>query len=165
MEKGDPAALEIIWTAYTSELLSFAQGMLRSRTDAEDALHELFMRIARSRHAVAKAARLRPYLFMMMRNIALDILKRREKFEPLPEEGQGGGGDVLASREPLANSERRELEEALKSLPEEQRTLVLLRAYEGMQFNEIAEALSISQGTASSRYRYGLEKLRRLLEE
>ena len=53
-----------------------------------------------------------------------------------------------------------ELAQALTELPEQQRTVVVLKVYEEMTFAEIAAALRISPNTAASRYRYGLEKLK-----
>ena len=54
---------------------------------------------------------------------------------------------------------------ALTRLPQEQRETVTLKAFSGLTFAQIAEVLSISAGTAASRYRYALEKLAAVLEE
>jgi len=56
------------------------------------------------------------------------------------------------------------LEEALLSLPEEQREVFILREYSGIPFREIAEVAGVSENTAKSRMRYALEGLRRYLE-
>jgi RNA polymerase sigma-70 factor (ECF subfamily) len=53
--------------------------------------------------------------------------------------------------------------QAMKSLPAEQRTIVQLKLWDGLTFEEIAEAQKIPLNTAASRYRYGLDKLRTLL--
>ena len=50
---------------------------------------------------------------------------------------------------------------ALASLPAEQREIVILKLYHGMTFEEIGALVEISPNTAASRYRYGLEKLRK----
>ena len=57
------------------------------------------------------------------------------------------------------------LEQALLSLPEEQREVFLLREYSGQSFREIAEVTGVSENTAKSRMRYALEALRRQLEQ
>jgi len=54
--------------------------------------------------------------------------------------------------------------ELLKSLPEEQKTIIIMKEFEGMKFREIAETLKISENTAKSRLYYGLKALRKLLE-
>ena len=56
--------------------------------------------------------------------------------------------------------ERHAIEVALAELPEEQRSAVHLRIWEDLTFEEIASVTGVSKGTAVSRYRYGLEKLR-----
>ena len=56
-----------------------------------------------------------------------------------------------------------ELENALRSLPPEQREIIALKIEGGLTFGEIATLLSISPNTAASRYRYALEKLRSTL--
>jgi RNA polymerase sigma-70 factor (ECF subfamily) len=53
--------------------------------------------------------------------------------------------------------------EAMRSLPEEQCTVMQLKLWDGLTFEEIAEAQGIPLNTAASRHRYGMEKLRTLL--
>ena len=55
--------------------------------------------------------------------------------------------------------------ELLKSLPEEQRTVLILKEYEELKFREIADLLGISENTAKSRLYYALKGLRKLIEE
>lgn len=55
--------------------------------------------------------------------------------------------------------------ELLKTLPEEQKTIVIMKEFEGMKFREIAETLNISENTAKSRLYYGLKALKKLLEK
>ena len=55
---------------------------------------------------------------------------------------------------------RRALAEALGELPPDQRAVVHLKLWEGLTFEQIADALEIPMNTAASRYRYGLDKLR-----
>jgi RNA polymerase sigma-70 factor (ECF subfamily) len=64
---------------------------------------------------------------------------------------------------PDENFFRDELSEALAQLPEEQRTVLHLKLWEGLTFDQIAGTLEISPNTAASRYRYGLDKLRERL--
>lgn len=55
--------------------------------------------------------------------------------------------------------------EYLQTLPEEQKTIVIMKEFEGMKFREIAEALNISENTAKSRLYYGLKALKKLMEK
>ncbi len=55
------------------------------------------------------------------------------------------------------------LEDGLAELPEEQRSAVVLHLWDGMSFAEIGEICEVSSNTAASRYRYGIDKIRRRL--
>lgn len=69
---------------------------------------------------------------------------------------------------PEIEYQKREKEELiaefLKSLPEEQKTIIIMKEFEGMKFREISETLNISENTAKSRLYYGLKALRKLIE-
>ena len=69
---------------------------------------------------------------------------------------------------PEQEFQRREKEEmiadAFRKLPEEQKTVLIMKEYEGMKFREISETLNISENTAKSRLYYGLKALRKILE-
>lgn len=70
---------------------------------------------------------------------------------------------------PQIEFQHRELEEflqhMLKILPEDQKTVVIMKEYEGMKFREIAETLGISENTAKSRLYYGLKNLKKTMDE
>ena len=153
----DSSALDMIWTHYASNLLGYLVSILCSRHDAEDALQEVFVTIARKRSAVATARKLKPYLFRLSRNIALNRIKRdkrrRERedralhwIEPVDNEGE--------------DHRRAQLEAALAALPERQRAVIVLKHFREQTFRAIAEMLGISENTAGSRYRYGMAKLK-----
>jgi len=57
------------------------------------------------------------------------------------------------------------LQEALMSINDDQREVVIMKEYEGLKFREIAEALNISENTVKSRMYYGLENLKKILEK
>jgi RNA polymerase sigma-70 factor (ECF subfamily) len=70
--------------------------------------------------------------------------------------------------QPEKEFQRKETEEImsniLKTLPEEQKVVIIMKEYEGMKFREIAETLGISENTAKSRLYYGLKSLRKTIE-
>ena len=81
LEANDPAALEMIWAEYASDLLGYLSALHCSRTNAEDTLQEVFITIARKRASVAQARQLRPYLFQLARNVALNRIRRDKRFQ------------------------------------------------------------------------------------
>jgi len=154
----DPAAVELIWDRYARDLLAYLQSVLCSRTDAEEALQEVFVRLVRKRRHLVKARNLRAYLFQIARHEAATCAKKRRR-QPVDAAPWLVAAEGIAPDQDLAD----DLAKALAALPDEQRTVIILKVYQGQTFQEISETLGISQNTAASRYRYGMEKLRTLL--
>jgi RNA polymerase sigma-70 factor, ECF subfamily len=157
----DPVALEMIWSEYASDLLGYLAGLHCSRIDAEDTLQEVFVTIARKRTSVASARQLKPYLFQLARNVALNRIKQnrrlRNRFEC--------ASDWLVPVEPAPADEERihELVTGLAELPEKQRSVLVLKFYRDKTLREIGALLGMSENTAASCFRYGIEKLRRVM--
>jgi RNA polymerase sigma-70 factor (ECF subfamily) len=158
---GDPAALEMIWTEYASDLLGHLTAIHCSRNEAEDTLQEVFITIARKRKAVAQARMLQPYLFQLARNVARNRIKHNRRLR----EKIDGAPDWLVSTGPAPIDEHRiqELIAGLALLPEKQRSVLVLKFYRDKTLREIGMLLGISENTAASCFRYGIEKLRRAL--
>lgn len=163
LRSGDAAVLETIWDGYAADLFGLLMSMLRSKTDAEDALQDVFVKIARNRRTVARARNLRLYLLRMARNEALTLIDRRRRESARLVEFDPWLAPVGPA--PGAGQDSELLEDALRKLPEEQRTVLTLKVYQDMTFREIGRLLGISGNTAASRFRYGLHKLRVFLRE
>jgi RNA polymerase sigma-70 factor (ECF subfamily) len=158
---GDPSALEMIWSEYASDLLGYLAALHCSRSDAEDTLQEVFITIARKRMSVAGALSLKPYLFQLARNVALNRLKQNRRMR----DRFGCMSDwlVLAGSTPPDEHRIHKLIAGLAELPEKQRSVLVLRFYRDKTLREIGALLGISESTAASCFRYGIEKLRRLM--
>jgi RNA polymerase sigma-70 factor (ECF subfamily) len=157
----DPAALEMIWSEYASDLLGYLAALHCSRIDAEDTLQEVFVTIARKRTSVAGARQLKPYLFQLARNVALNRIKRNKRIRDRAE----CMSDWLVPVKPDTPDENRiqELITGLAGLPEKQRSVLVLKFYRDKTLREIGTLLGISENTAASCFRYGIEKLRRVM--
>ena len=162
LARNDPAAVELMWDRYAGDLLAYLQAVLCSRLDAEDVLQTVFVRIVQKRHRLAKARRLDAYVYRMARNEAFRLIGRRKKgrtFEAVNEpwlvvpEGHKESDDLAE-----------QLQAALGRLPQPQREVIVMKIYRQKTFLEISGLLGLSQNTVASRYRYGMEKLRILLE-
>jgi RNA polymerase sigma-70 factor (ECF subfamily) len=159
----DPIALEMVWNLYSSDLLGYLVGMLCSLPDAEDVLQEVLVTVVRNRQSVAAARRLKPYLFRMARNAAINHIKSATRMRQ--HRGEVSGWLTLQGDREVSDDRGRQLAVVLEALPEEQRTVILLKHYREKTFREIGDYLGISENTAGSRYRYGMEKLRTLIQE
>ncbi len=159
----DPAALEMIWEIYAPDLLGYLAGLHCSRLDAEDTLQEVFVTIARKQASVAKARLLKPYLFQLARNVALNRIKQNKRIW----DHARGLSDWLVPIEPDSQDElrSRQLVKALARLPEKQRVVLVLKYYRDKTLQEIGELMGISENTAASCFRYGMEKLREMMTD
>jgi RNA polymerase sigma-70 factor, ECF subfamily len=159
---GDPAAYAALYARLARRLLRVAAAMLGDGPDAEDAVHDVFVALARGRELLRHVEDLDAYVFASLRHaIAARTDRRRlerrhwERLAPIA---------APASQKP-ESADPGELSAALAALPAEQREIVVMKIDGGLTFAQIAQMLAISPNTAASRYRYALEKLRRFLED
>jgi RNA polymerase sigma-70 factor, ECF subfamily len=148
----DAAAFAAHYDAYAPALFRAACGLLGSAADAEDAVHDVFVALARSRARLAGIVDVKAYLFAALRHAAAKR-RRRPPAGPLPDH-------LPAAEPPTADAD---LASALARLPPEQRAAVVLKIDGDLTFAELAAVLNVSPNTAASRYRYALEKLRTML--
>lgn len=142
---------------HVGSLWRHALALTRHRADAEDAVQEVFVRLARRLRAGTEIRDVEAYLHTAVRRVALDLIGRRRR------------GALPAARLVEPSDERR-LEEAeevdalLAGLPDEQREVVMLHVFEGMTFRRIGEVLAIPPDTAASRFRYARARLKEGLD-
>lgn len=159
----DPAALELLYDAFAHSLLAFLLSRLRNRADAEDALQHLFLDLARRPRQLLDARNLEPWLFTKARNLSTDRIRARTReagHASALESGPLPDWMDLAPRSAPATADDAALAAAVDRLPEDQREVVVLKAFTGLTFADIATRLGVSLNTAASRWRYALEKLR-----
>jgi RNA polymerase sigma-70 factor (ECF subfamily) len=154
-----PRELERIYDAHASGLFHYLSAFTKNETDARDLLQELFIKLAAG--AAKDAQSEKAFLYRLAHNLAIDWLRRRAvRWDSEERLLQELAAEIQPTTDPDAALLARNFAEALQTLPDDQRTVVQLRLWEGLTFEEIAEAQGIPLNTAASRYRYGLEKLR-----
>jgi len=158
------AILEDLYDEYARPLFRYALSILGSSEDAEDAVQDVFIRIALERMRVMRIRNVKAYLFASARNASYTRLRERHRRDELIEAACAGSSEVPADRveDRLAQSEM--LCTAFAELPIEQREVLTLKVFEQMTFDEIARTVGASINTVASRYRYGIAKLKQALE-
>lgn len=163
-KRGSREALSRIYEKYVHLLLSIAMGLLNDPHEAEDVVQDVFVSFARGAGDFRLRGSLKAYLAASVVNRVRDRA-RRERVR----QGQRDGSsatllDLCEPDERLVYDERcRRLAEALAQLPCEQREVIVLKVKDGMKLKDIARLQGVSIGTVHGRYRYGLDKLRTLL--
>jgi RNA polymerase sigma-70 factor (ECF subfamily) len=138
-------------------LLAYAATLLGERAAAEDVLHQVFLKLLGGRLEFPADAR--PYLFRAVRNTALNSRRSRARDVPLGEDEQ-----QWLVKPAEAVDAGLVLEQTLRELPIEQREVVVMHVWGAMTLEEIAKTLELSPNTVASRYRYGLSKLREIMQ-
>jgi len=159
----DETRLERIYDEFAASLFRYAHSLTGSADDAEDAVQEVFVCIAREPRRLRSVNNLRAYLLHSTRNAAYSILRGRMRKDRLEEAvSQEELRDSFAGWENTAISAT-VLREVFPQLPIEQREVLLLKIFDELTLREIAEITGASINTVAARYRYGIEHLRRAL--
>ena len=164
---GDAAAFARVFDAYAARLRRFAYRYLGSWTDAEDAVHDVFVQLWLRRGTLQFLGELESYLYTATRNQSLDLLKRRRVRERRAVELAAPAAECVAEpADPESDLAAEELTAALQravdGLPPRQREVVLLR-WQQASYDEIATTLGISPKTVSIHIGRAFEALRRVL--
>lgn len=156
-----------------SKLLLFARQQTRSIADAEDVLQEALVKLAKKEDEGSfdgGQASWLPYLYTSIRRCAIDLgrkedrrSKREEKSETNKIIQYGEYIDPWFDSSSADGESRQHLESGLKKLPEKFASVITLKIWGELTFAQIGKKLNISQNTAASRYRYGLEALKKHL--
>lgn len=159
--------LRAIFLTHHRRLYMVAYRLTSSRHDAEDIVQEVFVRLHDKLEQFHGEARLSTWLYRMTVNASLDALrrfKRRQKREtPLA---------LIVNEESLARESSGQLDQiemseklrkALSRLRKPFRAVIVLRDFDGMAYDEIAEVLQIDKGTVASRLHRAYAKLKKEL--
>ncbi|MGA2071571.1 MAG: RNA polymerase sigma factor [Sedimentisphaerales bacterium] len=164
LQKGEKDALRLLYEKYSDILTSVAVSLVSDIQTAEDCLHDAFVDFATMAPLLRIHSNLRSYLISCVANRARDLLRKKARSANLNVElaDPGSNADEPSSRL-IADEGARQVYGALGQLPYEQREVFVMHVQADMTFREIAESVGASINTVQSRYRYGMEKLKSLL--
>ncbi|MBN2183046.1 MAG: sigma-70 family RNA polymerase sigma factor [Sedimentisphaerales bacterium] len=161
---GSKEALQRIYQKYLNYMLTLAMALLHNATEAEDIVHDVFVSFAESAADFKLTGNLKSYLTTCVLNRARDRLRTNQRQVIRPDRTEPTDSDI---NEPdhriLSTEESLRLNHAFSQIPVQQREVVVLRLKSRMKFREIAKLQGVSVNTIQGRYRYGLDKLRSLL--
>ena len=175
---GDVRAFELLVTRHRKPLFNFILRFVRDTAAAEDVTQETFLRLVKGADAYERQAKFTTWLYTIARNLCVDASRRGKHRKaasldaPIGDEDGSASlldlvpdGGAAVDRQAQSKELRLRLQQAIESLPDEQREIFLLREVADLQFNEIANVIGCPENTVKSRMRYALEKLREALEE
>jgi RNA polymerase sigma-70 factor (ECF subfamily) len=165
---GDAAALGELVELHRRVLYGYIVNMVQGRDDADEIFQETWMKVIRKIH-LYRDKNFGGWLIRIARNSVIDRVRRRRPVSSLDAETAAGTPliELMAEKRELAASTaaaatdlRQRIEQAVATLPEEQREVFVLRTKAEMPFKEIARLQKTSINTALARMQYALKKLR-----
>ena len=164
--KGDVKSFEMLVERFARPLMGYITRIVRNRTDAEDVLQEVFIKVIRARENFDAGKSFKTWIYTISHNACVDYLRQRKPGVSLdadwmPEIAVHDNPESIAAGGQL--SER--LEKALTGIAPDLREVFLLREKSGLSFHQIAEITSAPLNTVLGRMRQVMTKLRACVEE
>jgi len=165
---GDADALGELVELHRRVLYGYIVNMVQGRDDADEIFQETWMKVIRKIH-LYRDKNFGGWLIRIARNSVIDRVRRRRPVSSLDAETAAGTPliELMAEKSELAASTAaaatdlgQRIEQAVATLPEEQREVFVLRTKAEMPFKEIARLQKTSINTALARMQYALKKLR-----
>jgi RNA polymerase sigma-70 factor (ECF subfamily) len=158
--EGDHDDWNTFYREWGDRLLLFARQQTRSLAEAEDVVQESFVHVWTHRE---RFPTIEPgLLFTQIRRFAIDRARRHQRREKREQRFEAVRDAPLF--DPRKGQEASDLESALEELPPDQQEVLVLKIWGDQSFESIGRTLDIPANTAASRYRYGLERLRKRLK-
>jgi len=163
-KSGSKEALQRIYEKYLNFLLTLAMALLNDAGSSEDVVHDVFVSFAKSAEDFKLTGNLKSYLATCVINRARDQARanqrqalRLNESDSICSESKGPEQSVICSEE------AQRLNHAIAQLPHQQKEVIVLHLKGEMKFREIAKLQGASVNTILGRFRYGLNKLRSIL--
>jgi RNA polymerase sigma-70 factor, ECF subfamily len=155
--QGQKEAFELLVELWQKPLLSFALRYLDHETDACDAVQETWVAVIKGLNKLENSSLFVSWLFRILTSKCIDRIRQKQQ-EPHPLEQT-----LVKSESVEISGETEKLSKAVGRLPDEHRTLIILRFGEGLQIGQIAAILNIAEGTVKTRLHRALARLREIL--
>ena len=173
LKKGQEAAYQMLVRQYQNKLFYIAYGITLDSEESREIVQEVFIKVFRRISSFRGDSKLFTWLRRITVNESLNWqrkLKRRFKWQHQSLEKEDTY-DIVEDKPDMDNPEslyekkelKKDLEDGLRSLPEDARTVFILKELEGLSYEEIARILKIQKGTVSSRLFYARQRLRDIL--
>lgn len=150
--RGDTSAFEEVIERHQALVAGTAARMLGSNSDVEDIAQQVFIRVWKSARRYVPRAKFTTWLLKITRNLVFNELRRAKRRAQVPLQSDPGAEEIPLKDETnpapdaslLEDELQRAIEEAILQLPESQRMALVLRRYEQLSYEQIAEVLDLS---------------------
>ncbi len=167
-QNGDKTAFEMLFRKYNKLVYGIAYRMTNNKEDALDLTQDIFLNVYQNIHKFKFKSTFSTWLYRISVNMCIDELRKWKKYNNVsdtefPHQIQA---DERTPEDYAISKERERLvKEAISSLNEKDRAIIVLRDMEGLSYNEIADVLKCSLGRVKSRIHEARKKLKMFLEK
>jgi RNA polymerase sigma-70 factor (ECF subfamily) len=166
-QQGDRDAFGILVALHRESVINVVYRMCGEAHLAEDAAQTAFIRAWQHLPNYKPQASFHSWLYRIAINAALDMLRRDKPTLNIDEMNLSNHQHIESQVE--KRQQAHQIQQAVRALPEASRAVLVLREYQGMSYQEIAETLEIPIGTVMSRLNYArkslMEQLKNMMEE
>ncbi len=164
-QQGDLPAFEELVKKYQREIYGLACRMVMDQEEAKDLTQQAFLQAFIHIRAFRQQSQFRTWLFRIAMNQCYNFLKTRKKFgEPVDTQELQIMGEDSPEEDLLAEQDRQRLYHALEKLPPKQRAVITLKLEQGLNYQEISEALGGTAGAARVNYCQALKTLKKYMQ-
>jgi RNA polymerase sigma-70 factor (ECF subfamily) len=157
---------------YLDGLYGYAMTLTRNQAEAEDLVQETYLRAMSAFDRLRPDSNLKSWLFAILRNVRLNQLRNGLSKSRLVEMNEPGDGarefEDKSSKDPLflylTKVKHADVRKAIEELPAAYREVIVLREFEELSYEEIAQVLDCPRGTVMSRLNRAREKLKEMLQ-
>lgn len=164
---GDRDAFKTIVSLYQQKVFQLAYSFLWNREDALDIVQETFMRLYQKFDTFDREGNFQAWLLQIAKNLSIDYYRkhysRRREMEVEKSVDELDPAAAATSSPGLNSDLRQAFSRCLRNLGERQRLVFMMKHYNGLQYNEIAEILHISVGTVKSLHFKAVQNMKKLL--
>lgn len=165
LKRGDMSSFTALFEKYRRLVFAYARGILRDDGLAEDCVQEVFLELVRKAETIDIGRGVKGWLFRVARNRSIDVLRKRSR-ETQSDRVVDGPDSGRTPDEALMSSEAGAgLMNAVGSLKEEEREIVIMRFFGGLTFAEAENATGVPLNTLVWRCRRALGKLAGLIKK
>jgi RNA polymerase sigma factor (sigma-70 family) len=148
--------------AYSNRIYLHCRRVLRSHEDANDVTQEVFIKVWKNLDGFKQEAALSTWIYRITGNECISFLRKQKRQETTPLEDHHAGS--IASGMPHEESMTlQKLDAAVRSLPAKQRQVFVLRYYDEMKYEEMADVLDTSVGALKASYHHAVRKIKEMV--
>jgi RNA polymerase sigma-70 factor (ECF subfamily) len=170
---GDENALSILINKHQSKIYGFIYSKMPDRDVADDIFQDTFIKVIKTlkSNSYNEEGKFLPWVMRISHNLIVDHFRKNKKMPMLRETEDFSIFSILSDSSPnaecriITDAIEKDLQKIIQELPDDQKEVLLMRIYQELSFNEIAELTGVSINTALGRMRYALMNLRKIIEK